>query len=172
MNFPAADIDRLTAALAPVVAGDVVGEDVDYSAALAYTATAEGTAAAIAERACDRCNIDFAACPVEILDAAERRAAELARAFLLEQVAIQKAAWADYNAAAAPFEAIKARIVSTKRRCDPVGKEWVAAENARIELSRIRCDILDASESALQARFGYSSWSGMDRGEFPRGWKP
>lgn len=77
MRFPAADTDRLTAALAPVTAGDVASEDADYSAAIAYIATAEGTAAAMAERACDRCGLDFAACPVEILDAAEKRAAEL-----------------------------------------------------------------------------------------------
>lgn len=77
MTFPAADTDRLTAALAPVVAGDVAGEDADLSAALAYLATAEGSAAAMAERACDRAGIDYAACPVEILDAAEKRAESL-----------------------------------------------------------------------------------------------
>ena len=78
MSFPAADAPRLTAALAPVVAADVATEDADLAPALAYIATAEGSAATIAERACDRAGLDYATCPAEILDAAERRAEELA----------------------------------------------------------------------------------------------
>ena len=76
MNFPAADSPRLTAALAPV-ALDEGCEVADLSAALAYIATAEGTAAQMAERACDRAGIDFAACPVEIQEAADKREAVL-----------------------------------------------------------------------------------------------
>lgn len=83
MSFPAADAPRLTAALAPVAA-DAGCEEADYSAALAYIAGAEGSAAAMAERACDRCGLDFAACPPEILEAAERRAEELTEAGRIE----------------------------------------------------------------------------------------
>ena len=75
MTFPAADAPRLAVALAPVAFD--VGTEADYADALAYIAGAEGSAATIAERACDRAGIDFAACPAEILEAAERRAVEL-----------------------------------------------------------------------------------------------
>ena len=138
MTFPAADTDRLTAALAPVTAGDVVDADTDYSAALAYIATAEGTAAAMAERACDRCGLDFAACPTEILDAAERRAAELAPVVAPEVQAVL-----DARAAVVVAEAAESAL-STGLRMDWDHDQLVARAKIRNEAGRARGNLARA----------------------------
>ena len=91
MSFPAADTDRLTAALAPVTAGDV------------------------AERACDRCGLDFAACPTEILDAAERRAAELAPVVAPEVQAVLDARAAVVVAEATRVTCAECQLVVAER---------------------------------------------------------
>ena len=134
MSFPAADAPRLTAALAPVVATDVATEDVDLAPALSYIATAEGTAATIAERACDRAGLDFATCPAEILDAAERRAAELAAPEVSPEVqAVLDARAVLAAAVAATHDASRAFLAAPNFRTMDAGK---AAEAAACEASR------------------------------------
>ena len=80
----------------------------------------------------------------EALEAAytAREVATVARTFLLQQVAIIKGAWETYHAAPSATAAA------------------------------LRCDTIQAAEDALQARFGYASWTGRDDGAFPRGWRP
>ena len=116
MNIPAADSPRLAVALAPTTAGDICGEDADLSAARAYIATAEGTAAQIAERACDRAGLDFATCPPEILEAATVRAEAVAMELLAENVAAATVASPEFTADVAAFKAHTATAKETAQK--------------------------------------------------------
>jgi hypothetical protein len=176
--IPEAARPRIEAATART-SFDVDVDEADSAAALAYIATAEGTAATIAERACDRFGFDYARCPAEILAAAEDRAIESARTFLLEQVAAIAAAWGAYNTAAAPFDAEKkvvaAKVAAAKAARAPydgLQNAWDHLEAIRNGFAHIRNDAVQAAEDALQARFGAASWDGRDQGHFPRGWRP
>lgn len=118
---------------------------VDLSAALAYIATAEGTAATIAERACDRAGLDYATCPAEILDAAERRAAELARQEAVEIVGgylpevlrsreLSKAA--NDCAAKKPYRGQAEDVRRCKRAASNIGASCLGGVVARLQRAR------------------------------------